>query len=60
MNRVAIIATTASGKSILGRQLSLARQLPFFPIDQIVFKPGWTPITYIEAKSWHDQILAGD
>lgn len=60
MNRVAVIATTASGKSMLGCQLSLARQLPFFPIDQVVLKPGWTPITYTEAKSRHDQILAGD
>ncbi len=60
MNRVAIIANTGSGKSMVGRRLSLARQLPFFSIDQILLDPGWTPIAYIEGKRRHDQILAGD
>ena len=58
MTRVAVIGNAGGGKSTLCRTLSRARKLPFFPIDQIQWKPGWTPASYDEVKREHDRILA--
>ncbi len=60
MTRVAVIGNAGGGKSTLCRKLSQARQLPLFPIDQIQWKPGWTPASYDEVKRQHEHILAGD
>jgi adenylate kinase family enzyme len=58
MTRVVVIGNAGGGKSTVCRKLSQARQLPLFSIDQIQWKPGWTPAGYDEVKQEHDRILA--
>ena len=41
MTRVAVIGNAGGGKSTLFRQLSLARPVPYFPVDRIQWRPGW-------------------
>lgn len=60
MTRVVVIGNAGGGKSTLCRKLSQTQQLPLFPIDQIQWKPGWTPASYAEIKRQHDQILTGE
>jgi adenylate kinase family enzyme len=60
MNRIAVIGNAGGGKSTMCRKLSKALDIPLFPIDKLQWKPGWTPATYDEIKTNHNQILAQD
>ncbi|HEX7734390.1 MAG TPA: hypothetical protein VF458_06000 [Ktedonobacteraceae bacterium] len=58
MTRVAVIGNGGGGKTTMCRRLSCALNIPFYPIDQIQFKPGWQPATHEEFREKHEQILA--
>lgn len=58
MTRVAVIGNAAGGKSTLCRQLSAARQLPYFPIDQMQWRPGWKAVSPAEFAVAHAAVLA--
>jgi adenylate kinase family enzyme len=60
MTRIAVIGNAGGGKSTLCRKLSQALNIDLFPMDQIQWKPGWTPATYDEIKQRHDEILANE
>lgn len=41
MTRIAVIGNGGGGKTTMCRHLSHALNIPFYPIDQIQWKPGW-------------------
>ena len=59
MTRVAVIGNAGGGKSTLCRQLSAARQLPYFPIDAMQWRPGWKLVSPDEFAVAHATALAG-
>ena len=58
MTRVAVIGNAAGGKSTLCRQLSAARQLPYFPVDRLQWLPGWKPVSAEGFAAAHADLLA--
>ena len=58
MTRVAVIGNAGGGKSTLCRQLSVARGLPYFPIDRIQWRPGWELMPDHEFAAAHAALLA--
>lgn len=43
MHRIAIIGNAGGGKSILARRLGAALRLPVYTVDDVQWRPGWTP-----------------
>lgn len=58
MVRVAVIGNGGGGKTTMCRILSRALDIPFYPIDQIQWKPGWQPAPPDEFREKHEHILA--
>jgi adenylate kinase family enzyme len=58
MTRISVIGNACGGKSTMCRKLSKSLNISLFPIDQIQWKPGWTPAPYDEIKMKHDKILS--
>lgn len=58
MERIAVIGNARGGKSTLCRELSRTLSIPVYAIDQIQWRPGWTPAPSEEIKREHDRILA--
>ncbi len=58
MTRVAVIGNAGGGKSTLCKQLSSARNLPYFAIDKMLWRPGWTPVLPEEFAAAHAAVLA--
>ena len=58
MTRVAVIGNGGGGKTTMCRQLSRALNIPFYPIDQIQWKPGWQRASSEEFTEKHEQMLA--
>jgi adenylate kinase family enzyme len=60
MTRIAVIGNAGGGKSTLCRALSAARGLPYFPVDQIQWRPGWRLVPAAEFAAAHGALLARD
>jgi len=60
MKRISVIGNAGGGKSTLCRKISIAKNIPLFPVDRIQWKPGWKPAPANEVKQKHDQILQLD
>ena len=58
MTRVVVIGNAGGGKSTLSRQLSAARQLPYFAVDDMQWRPGWKLISADEFAAAHSAVLA--
>lgn len=58
MTRVAVIGNAGGGKSTLCRELSCARQLPYFPVGKMQWRPGWKPVPPDEFAVAHSALLA--
>jgi adenylate kinase family enzyme len=58
MVRVAVIGNGGGGKTTMCRLLSCALNIPFYPIDQIQWKPGWQPAPPDEFREKREHILA--
>ncbi len=43
--RIAVIGSTGSGKTTLGKALAEQLALPFIELDALHWDPGWTPLT---------------
>jgi adenylate kinase family enzyme len=50
--RIAIIGSTGSGKTTLGRSLAQHLQLPFIELDALHWDPGWTPLTIADPEKF--------
>jgi adenylate kinase family enzyme len=57
MTRVAVIGNAGGGKSTLCRRLSAARNLPYFSVDQMQWRPGWKPVPSEEFAVAHGDLL---
>jgi adenylate kinase family enzyme len=60
MRRIAIIGSTATGKSTLARRLGLLLGLPVYHLDALFWRPGWIPTPDDEWEEVLRQILRGD
>jgi len=43
--RIAVIGSTGSGKTTLGKSLAQQLSVPFIELDALHWDPGWTPLT---------------
>ena len=43
LKRIAVVGTTGSGKTILGRRLSRSLRVPHVELDALNWEPNWTP-----------------
>ncbi|MGH9722933.1 MAG: hypothetical protein ACRD8O_22205, partial [Bryobacteraceae bacterium] len=57
VTRVVVIGNAGGGKSALSRQLSAVRQLPYFSIDKMLWRPGWKPAPPKEFRAEHSAVL---
>ena len=60
MTRVAIVGNAGGGKSTLGRKLAARRNLPFYSVDQIQWRPGWIAAPDQETGEKIDRIVASE
>ena len=60
MTRVAIVGNAGGGKSTLGRRLAAKHDLPFYSVDQIQWRPGWTAAPDKEIGERINQIVASE
>lgn len=52
--RIVILGCSGSGKSTLAAQLADQFGLPFFPTDNVYWRPDWTPVPEAEVRAWLD------
>lgn len=57
MTKVAILGNAGGGKSTLCETLSLAKGLPTYQLDKLLWSSGWVPIPQEEFDYQHDLIL---
>jgi len=60
INRIAIIGISASGKSVLGRELSDKSGLPLVYMDQLFWKGNWEEVPEREYLKKHQEIIEQD
>ena len=59
MTRIALLGNAGGGKSTLSRRLRDRLKLPLHSIDQLQWRPGWTPVPADELAEAHVRILGG-
>jgi len=50
--RIAVIGSTGSGKTTLGKTLAARLALPFIELDALHWDPGWTPLTHADPQEF--------
>jgi adenylate kinase family enzyme len=60
MRKVAVFGNAGGGKSTLSRRLSEITGLPLYPLDQVQYLPGGTPVTPEVFKQAHQEIIDRD
>ena len=60
MTRVMVIGNAGGGKSTMCGKLSSVHALPYFAIDKIQWKPGWTQTLSEEYEKAHESLIAGE
>lgn len=60
MTRVAVIGNAGGGKSMLCREMSRALNLPYHPVDNIQWLPGWRMMPEEEFHIRHEALIAQD
>ncbi len=58
--RIAIIGTTAAGKSTLAEALSEKFNLPYVELDALYWGPNWTPVPFEEFWDQVETAIEGD
>ena len=56
--RIMIIGNAGGGKSILAKQLSRAKKLPLYCLDNLQWNRGWIPTPKKEFERLHDELIA--
>ena len=59
-NKIAIIGISASGKSVLGRELAIKTGLPLIHMDNLFWKGNWQEIPEAEYLQKHQEIIQQD
>ena len=60
MQRIAVIGSGGSGKSMLARQLGAMLDLPVIHLDEHYWSPGWVPMPDDEWRACQRDLLRGD
>jgi adenylate kinase family enzyme len=58
LHRILITGNAGGGKSVLARKLAAARDLPYFEVDAILWRPGWIEAPQAEYESDHAKLIA--
>ena len=61
--RIHVVGNSCSGKSVLGKQLATALQVPFVELDALNWGPGWVGLNETNPEEFEDLIAratAGD
>jgi adenylate kinase family enzyme len=48
--RIVVYGVTGSGKSTLAEQISLATGIPWYPVDELTWRPGWVEVPKEEQR----------
>jgi adenylate kinase family enzyme len=59
VRRIAVVGTSGSGKTWLGRGIARRLAVPFVELDSIYHQPGWQPLPAEEFRSRVADIVAG-
>lgn len=60
MRRILVYGVTGSGKSTLARRVGRRLGLPYHPIDDLTWEPGWVPVPDEEQRDRVRAICAGE
>ncbi|WIM92615.1 adenylate kinase [Actinoplanes oblitus] len=60
MRRVVVYGVAGSGKSTLARAIGERTGLPYHPVDDLTWEPGWTPVPLPVQRERIAAICAGD
>ncbi|MDX6320914.1 MAG: hypothetical protein QOF52_772, partial [Propionibacteriaceae bacterium] len=60
MRRILVYGVTGSGKSTLAARVGGRLDLPYYPMDQLTWNPGWVTVSEQEQRRRVSQVLAGD
>jgi adenylate kinase family enzyme len=56
--RIVVYGVTGSGKSTLAEQISLATGIPWHPVDELTWRPGWVEVPKEEQRRLIQAICA--
>jgi adenylate kinase family enzyme len=59
VRRIAVVGTSGSGKTWLGREIARRLAVPFVELDSIYHQPGWQPLPAEEFRRRVADIVAG-
>jgi adenylate kinase family enzyme len=59
VRRIAVVGTSGSGKTWLGREIARRLVVPFVELDSIYHQPGWQPLPAEEFRRRVADIVAG-
>jgi adenylate kinase family enzyme len=59
-NRVLVYGVTGSGKSTLAARISAATGIPWTPVDDLTWQPGWVAVPDAEQRRIFTQICSGE
>jgi adenylate kinase family enzyme len=60
VQRIVVYGVTGSGKSTLARRIGERLALPYHPVDDLTWRPGWVPVPGAEQRELIAAICAGD
>jgi adenylate kinase family enzyme len=60
MRRILVYGVTGSGKSTLARRIGERLSLPYHPVDDLMWQPGWVPVPAEEQRERMAALCAGD
>lgn len=54
--RIFVYGVTGSGKSILAQRIAEALDLPYIPVDDLTWRPGWVVVPFDEQRTLFTEI----
>ncbi len=60
MRRILFYGVTGSGKTTLARRVAARLGLPYHPVDDLTWEPGWVPVPVDQQRERIAAICAGD
>ena len=60
MKKIAVFGKPGGGKSTFSKKLSIATEIPVYPLDMIAYHPNGTKVSAEQYRQAHDQLLSYD